>query len=79
MDVSRPKRLEPCSQARVLLHTNHATMQEIANEFSGKKTFSILDLKDGYWQIQLMKRAHCCAPSISHLGGTGSPECPSAE
>ena len=34
-------------------HYRIPTMQEIASEFSGKKVFSTLDLKDGYWQIQL--------------------------
>ena len=28
-------------------------MQEIASEFAGKTVFSTLDLKDGYWQVQL--------------------------
>ena len=28
-------------------------MQEIASEFVGKNVFSTLDLKDGYWQVQL--------------------------
>ena len=28
-------------------------MQDIASEFHGKKVFSTLDLKEGYWQIQL--------------------------
>ena len=32
-------------------------MQEIASEFSGKKIFSTLDLKDGYWQIQLDEKS----------------------
>ena len=34
-------------------HYRIPTLQEIASEFSGKKIFSTLDLKDGYWQIQL--------------------------
>ena len=34
-------------------HYQIPTMQEIASEFSGKKVFSTLDLKDRYWQIQL--------------------------
>ena len=34
-------------------HYNIPTMQDIASEFHGKKVFSTLDLKDGYWQIQL--------------------------
>ena len=34
-------------------HYQIPTMQEIASEFSNKKVFSTLDLKDGYWQIQL--------------------------
>ena len=28
-------------------------MEETAAEFTGKTEFSILDLTDGYWQIQL--------------------------
>ena len=28
-------------------------MQDIVTEFTGKTVFSTLDLKDGYWQIQL--------------------------
>lgn len=34
-------------------HYRIPTMQEIASKFGGKKVFSTLDLKDGYWQIQL--------------------------
>ena len=34
-------------------HYTIPTMQDIASEFHGKKVFSTLDLKDGYWQIQL--------------------------
>ena len=34
-------------------HYKIPTMKEIAAEFAGKTVFSILDLKDGYWQIQL--------------------------
>ena len=28
-------------------------MQEVASEFAGKTVFSMLDLKDDYWQVQL--------------------------
>ena len=34
-------------------HYKIPTMQEIASEFAGKTVFSTLDLKDGYWQVQL--------------------------
>jgi len=34
-------------------HYTIPTMQEIAAEFAGKSVFSTLDLRDGYWQIQL--------------------------
>jgi len=34
-------------------HYKIPTMEEIAAEFAGKTVFSTLDLKDGYWQIQL--------------------------
>ena len=34
-------------------HYKIPTMEEIAAEFTGKTMFSTLDLKDGYWQIQL--------------------------
>ena len=34
-------------------HYKIPTMEEIAAEFTGKTVFSTLDLKDGYWQIQL--------------------------
>ena len=34
-------------------HYSIQTMQDIASEFCGKKIFSTLDLRDGYWQIQL--------------------------
>jgi len=34
-------------------HYKIPTMEEIVAEFAGKKVFSTLDLKDGYWQIQL--------------------------
>ena len=34
-------------------HYTIPTIQEIVTEFAGKTVFSTLDLKDGYWQIQL--------------------------
>ena len=34
-------------------HYKIPTMEEIASEFAGKRVFSTLDLKDGYWQVQL--------------------------
>ena len=34
-------------------HYTIPTLQEIITEFAGKTVFSTLDLKDGYWQIQL--------------------------
>jgi len=55
-------------------HYKIPTMEEIAAEFAGKTVFSTLDLKDGYWQIQV----HYCAPSAPHLAGTALPGCPLA-
>ena len=34
-------------------HYSIPTMQDITSEFCGKKIASLLDLRDGYWQIQL--------------------------
>jgi len=34
-------------------HYRIPTIQEIASEFAGMKVFSTLDLKDGYWQVEL--------------------------
>ena len=34
-------------------HYRIPTIQEIASEFAGKSVFSTLDLKDGYWQVEL--------------------------
>ena len=34
-------------------HHTIPTLQDIVTEFTGKTVFSTLDLKDGYWQIQL--------------------------
>ena len=36
-------------------HYRIPTIQEIASEFAGKSVFSTLDLKDGYWQVELDK------------------------
>ena len=42
-------------------HYKIPTMQEIASEFAGKTVFSTLDLKDGYWQVQLDEESsHLC-------------------
>ena len=38
-------------------HYKIPTMQEIASEFAGKTVFSTLDLKDGYWQVQLDEKS----------------------
>ena len=37
----------------MLSRENIIESQEISSELSGKKVFSTLDLKDGYWQIEL--------------------------
>ena len=34
-------------------HYRIPTIREIASEFAGKSVFSTLDLKDGYWQVEL--------------------------
>ena len=34
-------------------HYRIPTIREIASEFAGKSLFSTLDLKDGYWQVEL--------------------------
>ena len=34
-------------------HYRIPTIREIASEFTGKSVFSTLDLKDGYWQVEL--------------------------
>ena len=34
-------------------HYKIPTIQDIANDFKGKTVFSTLDLKDGYWQVEL--------------------------
>ena len=34
-------------------HYKIPTIQEIASDLKGKKVFSTLDLKDGYWQVEL--------------------------
>ena len=45
-----PKDLNKAIESK---HYKIPTMEEIAAEFAGKTVFSTLDLKDGYWQIQL--------------------------
>ena len=34
-------------------HYRIPTIREIASDLAGKKVFSTLDLKDGYWQVEL--------------------------
>ena len=34
-------------------HYRISTIQEMASKFAGKSVFSTLDLKDGYWQVEL--------------------------
>ena len=36
-------------------HFRIPTAQEISSHLAGKKIFTTLDLKDGYWQIELDK------------------------
>jgi len=38
-------------------HYRIPTTQEIVTEFAEKKVFSTLDLKDGYWQVELDKES----------------------
>ena len=38
-------------------HYRIPTIQEIVREFAEKKVFSTLDLKDGYWQVELDKES----------------------
>jgi len=55
-------------------HYEIPTIQEIASDFNGKKVFSTLDLKDGYWQVEL-DTAHCCVHLTPLLGDITSQEC----
>ena len=48
--MPRPKALNDVIKRE---HYRIPTIQEIASEFTGKSVFSILDLKDGYWQVEL--------------------------
>jgi len=41
-------------------HYTIPTMQEIITEFARKTVFSTLDLKDGYWPIQLEESSQLC-------------------
>ena len=45
-----PRNLNPAVKRE---HYRIPTIQEISSELSGKRIFSTLDLKDGYWQIAL--------------------------
>ena len=47
--------LDPRDLNKAIKREHHKipTMQEIAGEFAGKTVFSTLDLRDGYWQVQL--------------------------
>ena len=48
-------RLDPkdLNKAIKIEHYKISTIQEILSELAGKSVFSTLDLKDGYWQIEL--------------------------
>ena len=48
-------------------HYTIPTLQEIVTEFAGSTVFSTLDLKDGYWQIQLDEESsHLCTFSTPY-------------
>ena len=50
-------------------------MQDIASEFRGKKIFSTLDLRDGYWQIHLDKESSLLYTFSIPSVDIDSPEC----
>ena len=56
-------------------HYKIPTVQEISSELAGKTVFSTVDLKDGYWQVELDSRTLPRALLILHLNDTVSPEC----
>ena len=47
-------------------HYTIPTLQEIVTEFAGNTVFSTLDLKDGYWQIQLEESSRLCTFSTPY-------------
>ena len=51
--------LDPKDLNKVIKREHHKipTIQEISSELAGKKVFTTLDLKDGYWQIELDKES----------------------
>ena len=57
-------------------HYKIPTIQEISSELAGKSVFSKLDLKDGYWQIELDTESFCCALLWPPSEDIDSPECP---
>ena len=44
------------------------TIQEIASDFAGKKVFLTLDLKDGYWQVELDEQSSLSCTFITPFG-----------
>jgi len=58
-------------------HYKIPTIQEISSELAGKKVFSTLDLKDGYWQIELDTESSLLYILQHLLANTDSLECPS--
>ena len=70
--------LDPCdlNHAVKRQHYSIPTPEDVRSRLAGKSIFSILDEKDGYWQIKLDEpSSKLCASSDSHLGSSLPARC----
>lgn len=49
-------------------HYRIPTIQEVSSELAGKKVFSTLDLKDGYWQVELHEESSMLCTCATPFG-----------
>ena len=55
--------LDPRDLNKAIKREHHRipTPEDVASRLSGKRVFSVIDMKDGYWQVKLDEEsAHLC-------------------
>ena len=69
--------LDPKDLNRAIQREHYAipTFEDVSAKLCGKSLFSVIDMRDGFWQVQLDEEVRGCVPSTRHLGATPFVAC----